>query len=57
GEVYIRGRKRRGFISDDELSSGVIGCLKKTQNWCLPAVGEQHQRFAGAKARTMTLHA
>ncbi|RZC47397.1 hypothetical protein C5167_040342 [Papaver somniferum] len=101
GEVYIRGRKRRGLISDDELceksscydssqtwkgmqhdsessdsqvpfsiflflfplheqrhrSSGVIGCLKKTQNWCLPAVGEEHQRFAGAKARTMTLHA
>ncbi|RZC47395.1 hypothetical protein C5167_040349 [Papaver somniferum] len=29
----------------------VIGCLRKMQNWCLPAVLEEYQRFAGAKAR------
>ncbi|KAI3880066.1 hypothetical protein MKX03_003887, partial [Papaver bracteatum] len=28
----------------------VIGCLRKMQKWCLPAVLEEYQRYTGAKA-------
>ncbi|KAL2941486.1 Tyrosine-protein phosphatase DSP3 [Bienertia sinuspersici] len=37
-----RGKHRTGCL---------VGCLRKLQNWCLPSVFEEYQRFAGAKAR------
>lgn len=37
-----RGKHRTGCL---------VGCLRKLQNWCLPSVFEEYQRFAGNKAR------
>ncbi|GMI85401.1 plant and fungi atypical dual-specificity phosphatase 3 [Hibiscus trionum] len=37
-----RGKHRTGSL---------VGCLRKLQNWCLPSVFEEYQRFAGIKSR------
>ncbi|CAO2832577.1 unnamed protein product [Amaranthus hypochondriacus] len=37
-----RGKHRTGCV---------VGCLRRLQNWCLPSVFEEYQRFAGVKAR------
>ncbi|XP_050204281.1 tyrosine-protein phosphatase DSP3-like [Mercurialis annua] len=29
----------------------LVGCFRKLQNWCLPAVFEEYKHFAGAKSR------
>ncbi|KAK0591958.1 hypothetical protein LWI29_010758 [Acer saccharum] len=33
----------------------LVGCLRKFQNWCLTAVFEEYQRFAGVKSRSTDL--
>ncbi|KAL9145039.1 hypothetical protein ABFS82_13G013400 [Erythranthe guttata] len=37
-----RGKHRTGCL---------VGCLRKTQRWCLTSVFDEYQRFAAAKAR------
>ncbi|KAK3229483.1 hypothetical protein Dsin_001364 [Dipteronia sinensis] len=41
-----RGKHRTGCL---------VGCLRKFQNWCLTAVFEEYQRFAGVKSRSTDL--
>ncbi|KAK9053304.1 hypothetical protein SSX86_029937 [Deinandra increscens subsp. villosa] len=37
-----RGKHRTGCV---------VGCLRKTQRWCLTSIFDEYQRFAAAKAR------
>ncbi|KAK8590154.1 hypothetical protein V6N13_088935 [Hibiscus sabdariffa] len=41
-----RGKHRTGSL---------VGCFRKVQSWCLPAVFEEYQHFAGIKSRTADL--